>query len=384
MGTSRTAHDYPLLPHQLAHHYFPRKRHIIGLLLALILIVLLAARIYLNIWLLDYVNKVLGGIDGYQASVHSIDIELYRGAYRIHDLKVYKKTGNIPTPFIDIAQIDLSIQWGALFHGRIVSDVDLDRPILNFATSPSGNTTQTGREANWNAIIRDLMPIDINLVTFRDGKLSYQDFSTTPKVNVYINHMSGELRNLRNVEDKSQTLPSPILVEGESLGGGKLLVKGRLNVMRPIPDMDLDLKLENADLTAFSDYTNAYAAIDIKHGKLSVYSEFGIKNNRISGYVKPIATDVSLIDLRKASNPIKLVWETFAAIVVSIFTNHTYDQFATKVPLEGNLDDIQTDTWATISGIVRNAFVAAFKKGIDSDIHLNRETEDGKNNGKNN
>ncbi len=54
----------------------------------------IAARLYLGVWLLDYVNGVLNNIEGYKGSVESIDIDLYRGAYRIHHLKLYKKTGH--------------------------------------------------------------------------------------------------------------------------------------------------------------------------------------------------------------------------------------------------------------------------------------------------
>ncbi len=343
------------------------KRTILGCILGLVLVIGLAVHFYLDVYLLKYVNRTLNNIDGYEGSVESISVHLYRGAYEIHDLKIYKKNGHIPTPFVDIAQVDLSLQWSALLHGRIVSNIDLDQPMLNFAVGKSG-AKQTGKEVDWNKPIRDLMPIDINHVTFKNGKLSYQDFSTSPQVNVYIHHMHGEVTNLRNVVDKTKALPSTLDVEGDSIGHGSLVLKGNMNALKPVPDMDLEAKLENADLTAFNDYADAYGAINIKRGRISVYSEFVIKNGHVTGYVKPIATDVSLIDLRKPTNPVKLAWESVVAIIVEIFTNHEKDQFATKVPLEGNLGNISTDTWSAVAGIIENAFVSAFKKGIDGSL----------------
>lgn len=339
-----------------------------GSIVLLLLAILIAARLYLNVWTLNYVNRVLANIEGYEGSVEAIDIDLYRGAYRLHQLKVNKKTGRIPTPFIDIDTVDLSVQWGALFHGRIVSDVDLDKPVLNFAVNRSGTAEQTGAGVDWSRPIKDLMPIDINLVTFTNGKITYQDFSTTPKVNVYIHHMSGEARNLRNVVDTNESLPSTLIVHGDSIGGGKADIKGRLNILKPIPDMDLNIKLEHVNLVALSDYSHAYAGVDINKGNLNIYSEFIVKNNRVSGYIKPIATQVSLIDLRKVDNPLQLAWEMLVAVVVEIFTNQPKDQFATKIPLEGRLDNVNTDTWTTIAGIIRNAFIQSFKNGLDNDI----------------
>lgn len=345
-----------------------RTWYVIGGIAAVVLVPLIVVRLYMNAWLLDYINGVLGDIPGYHGSVDAIDIDLYRGAYRAHNLKVVKNTGHIPVPFVDIETVDLSIQWGALLHGRIVSDAELYRPVINFAVNRAGTAEQTGANVDWTKPIKDLMPIDINVVTFNEGKLTYQDFSTNPKVNLYINHMAGEVRNLRNVVDASQPLPSTLIIKGDSIGKGDLNIKGRLNILKPVPDMDLDLKLENVNLPALSDYTNAYAAIDIRKGNLNVYSELVLKNNRISGYIKPIATNIALIDLEKDANPIKAVWQAVVAVVVQVFTNLPKDQFATKIPLEGNLDNIDTDTWSAIAGIVRNAFISAFKKGWDSDV----------------
>lgn len=344
-----------------------RRGRIALILLAVLLALLGVGRLYLNIWLPKYVNQVLANLNGYAGSVEDIDIALYRGAYRIHGLKVEKKVGNIPTPFIDIKTADLSIQWGALLRGRIVSDIELERPHLNFAINKSGAVRQTGEEVDWTKVIDDLMPIDINLVKFHGGKLAYRDFSTSPNVNIYIDDMRGELRNLRNVVDKSKPLPSSLVVQGRSLGEGALDIRGNLNILRAVPDMELDAKLEGVSLPALNNYTRAYAAVDVEKGSLSVYSELGVREGRVSGYVKPIARDISLIDLRKNDNPVQAAWEVLVATVVQVFTNQPRDQFATRIPLEGNVGNIKTNTWVALAGIVRNAFFAALKKGFDNE-----------------
>lgn len=338
-----------------------------SIVLVMTLALVLMARIYFGIWLLHYVNHSLQNIKGYEGSVEAIDLHLYRGAYKIRNLKIFKKVGHIPTPFIAIEDTDLSLQWGALFHGRIVAKAHLYKPVLNFAVAKSGAVTQTGVETDWTKTIRDLMPLDINLVTFEQGKLTYQDFSKSSKVDIYIHQMKGDAHNLRNVVDKTQPLPSRIIIDGNSIGGGKLRIDGKMNILKRIPDMDLDTQLENVNLPALSNYSNAYASVDIRKGSLSVYSELIVKDNRVSGYIKPIATNIALIDLHKDANPIKIVWQSVVAVVLEIFTNHHHEQFATKIKLDGRLDNVGTDTWTTIGGIIHNAFVSAFKKGIDNE-----------------
>jgi hypothetical protein len=250
----------------------------------------------------------------------------------------------------------------------IVYNIDFQKPVVNFAVNPSGNFVQNGKQVDWTIPLKHLTPFDINLLTFNDGKMAYKNFATSPNIDIYINNLQAKVSNLRNVEDKKVALPSVIEVSGDSIGKGKFALQGRLNILKPTPDMDLNIKLENAQLPAINNYSEAYAAIDFKKGDLSVYSEIVVKDNKLSGYVKPIANDISVIDLSKTKNPIKLVWESVVSVFVELFKNQPKDQLATKVPLEGDLNNVKTDTWATIAGIFRNAFIKAFTKATDNDI----------------
>jgi len=220
---------------------YPARYYVFGALLTLLLAVVVVVHTYFAGWLLGYVNNVLKHIDGYTGSVESINIDLYRGAYRINNLKLYKKEGSIPTPFLAARNIDLSLQWRSLIHGRIVSDIELVEPVINFAVSKTAE--QDGGNVDWTKPIKKLAPIDINHVTFRNGTVSYQDFAANPRVDVYIRHMDGEISNLRNVFDKNQLLPSTVEVKGDSIGGGSLAIKVRMKILKRIPDMDLQAKL---------------------------------------------------------------------------------------------------------------------------------------------
>lgn len=348
-----------------AKHSHKARRRIILLGTIIILgIGLIAARAYLPIWLTGYVNKTLQNIDGYTGSISDVDVALLRGAYVIHDLKLMRKTGDIPVPFLDFKSSDLSIQWGALFRGRIVGDVTLNAPTINFATGSSGGK-QTGGETDWTVPIKELMPLDINFVEINNGTIAYKDFSTTPEVDLSIYDLNARLTNLRNIEDKNAALPSALTASGTSVGKGNLRIDGNLNILKRIPDFALKAKLESVSLPAMNSYAKAFAGIDFTKGNLNIYSDLDIKDGRISGFVKPLVTDIGLID--NTDGPISVLWESIVSVVLTIFTNHSEDQFATTVPLAGNLDNPETKFWPTLGGIFRNAFVQAFTNSIEQE-----------------
>ena len=89
----------------------------VWIILGSVLVLLIVARLMLPYFVTRYVNKVSADIDGYEGSISDVDIHLIRGAYSIHDLKLFKVNGHEKVPFIDISTIDLSVEWSALFKG---------------------------------------------------------------------------------------------------------------------------------------------------------------------------------------------------------------------------------------------------------------------------
>jgi len=343
-----------------------RLRHVFGFLLLFVVVALIVARIYLPVWLKDYANKTLNNIDGYRGSVEAVDVNLLRGAYTIRGLVLKKIDAGIPVPFLNIATSDISLQWGALLRGHIVSDVHLTGAQINFAKSKSG-TTQTGVGTNWFDPIKQLAPIDINVVEIRRSQITYQDFSTAPKVDLRITNVNGQMTNLRNVDEKNVALPATLAFSGTSIGDGAMKLSGRFNPLTRYIDMDIDGQLEHANLTAFNDFSSAYAGIHFKEGTMSVYSEVGVQDGRVRGYVKPLIRDLSVDRIPDESNPLEVLWSTAASVLLEILHNQPRDQLATKVPLTGTLDRIETPFWPTLGGIFRNAFIKAFSSGTDNE-----------------
>src|SRR5438270_428813 len=62
-------------------------------------VLLIAARLYLPVWLERYVIRTLNRIPGYHAALDTIHVHLWRGAYSIDGLKLEKTGGKVPVPF---------------------------------------------------------------------------------------------------------------------------------------------------------------------------------------------------------------------------------------------------------------------------------------------
>jgi hypothetical protein len=342
----------------------------------IVLVVLVAVRLALPFIVTRYVNKVLSELEGYRGVIEEVDIHLFRGAYQIHGLKIYKVDGNKEIPFVDIPTTDLSIEWEALFQGAIVGEVGFIKPVLNFIASkkdgqPGTTTEQAGEDVDWTEPIKKLMPFDINRLRIDDGKVTFYDFSTKPEVDIFLENVQLDALNLNNAKDNPEKLPSRIYLQALSIGNGQLNLAMRANVLKQVPDMDLDLRFENVNMTALNDFFGAYAKVDIEKGVFNLYSELAVNDGNITGYVKPLFNDLKVVDWKEdKEQPVKLIWESMVGFLAEIFENQREDQFATRVPLEGQIADVNTPFWPALWNVFSNAFVQAFENNTDGTISI--------------
>ncbi|MDF2368220.1 DUF748 domain-containing protein [Sneathiella sp.] len=329
-----------------------------------IALLLIAGRLYLPYWVKDYVNTQIGLLDDYSGGVQDIDINLWRGAYKIQALEIYKQEGGLDAPFAAARTIDLSVEWKALLNGAIVAEIDIYDADLNFSK------TQTGEGAGWIGLVDALSPFNINRLAVHSGKITYIDYTADPNINLFIKDINATATNLRNVTDKENPLPSSLKISGTSIGEGELLFEGRMNIFRDIPDFDFGAELRDANLTAFNDYGRAYAAVDFEGGTIGIFSELAAADGNVTGYVKLVATNVTVEAIEKEENPLTIVWESLVSAFVEIFENQPKDQFAIRIPVEGKLDDPEEDLWSAFISIFSNAFGQAFKKNEDGTINF--------------
>jgi hypothetical protein len=339
---------------------------------------LIIIRLLLPTIVKQYLNKTLANMGEYSGHVSDVDIWLIRGAYVINNLEINKVTGKVPVPFLIAPKIDLAVEWKALLHGAIKAKVTFDDPELNFVAGTTKESSQTGAGTDWTKSIKKLLPMDINKFQIHNGKIKFNDFNASPKVNIFINQFELTATNLSNVVNKEKSLPSELLISGSSIGGGNLSVKGNMNVMKKDPDADLNMKFTNIKLTALNDFAKAYGKFDFEKGKLSIYSEIAVKNGKVVGYIKPVLENVKILNWAKDGPTLmQKIWQAAVGATFEIFKNHPKDRFATKIPIEGNLDKkIDTDIFTTVVRIVKNAFIEAYKKNLDNSVSFNTVSED--------
>jgi hypothetical protein len=334
--------------------------------IALLLLIFVFLHFALEPIVLRRVNRALASMEGMYGSVDDIHIHLYRGAYQIDSLKIFDEERD-DIPFFAADIIDISLEWRALFRGRVVGDIHFESPVLNLISD--GEEVEDGENVDFAHVLDELMPININTFTIHNGEVHYLDPTANPKVDMFFKDLNVNATNLGNVNEDNRALPSAVTISAITIGGGVIDGHVDLNILKERPDFDAVIEMDQVDLIALNEFTEAYANFTFEAGQLYASTEIAMKDGVFEGYLKPIFENVKVIDLQdENSSFLRKAWEVVVGASFKIFENPKEEQVATRIPFEGDTNETNVRVLPTIINVLRNAFIEAFSKSPDHDI----------------
>ena len=349
-------------------------------ILLIVLAVLIVIRIILPYVALHYANKSLANMKGYYGHIEDIDLALIRGAYKIDSIYLNKvdTITNKQTHFFSAELIDLSIEWKALFHGSVVGELVFEKPMLKFSKDNVEPKDLRNDSTDFKKLLDDFMPLSINRFQINQGRIQYLDQFASPQVDINMTDVNVLALNLKNSYDSTTLLPATVRASAD-IYEGTLDFNLRLNPLTDKPTFDMNAELKGTNLVLLNDFFKAYANLDVNKGTFGMYTEVAAKDGAFTGYVKPIVKGLDVYGPEdKDDNIFRKFWEALAGGASEVLENQAKDQFATKIPFEGKLDDPKANIWITIANVIQNAFFNAMQPSIDNEINIGSVDRDKK------
>jgi len=344
-----------------------------------LVVLLIGLRIALPFIVLHVLNDRLSKMDGYWGRVEDVDISLIRGAYALDGLRIVKRGSDAPEPFLTIPRTDISIQWGAIFDGKIVAEIVMQHPTLNFIVEGGGVEEQTGEENDWRQTVDDMVPLTINRLVIRQGEVHYRDYGNQPEVDLRMDRIALVARGLSTERRRGEVLPARLHADARVQRSGRLVVDSRLDPFAEEPTFNLSLRLRELPATELNNFLRAYAGVDAEEGTFYLYSQVQAREGRFRGHVKPIAEGLELFRFGESGSFFDVLGDAIVDTIAEIFTNQGSDpdRFATEVPISGNFDRPDVNGWAAVVAVLKNAFIEAIQHGFSSRGDWQAVDEDG-------
>lgn len=283
----------------------------------------------------QHVNVIIAG--GTLASEGSVEY-----SPKVTNIKVRKAT---------ISSVDLTY-----VHMSPTSTIEKER------ISKVGKTVE--KENNRPAVNLDLQELDLP-----DGRLAFKNQDPMAPYSLFVTDTNVTIRNLSNHRDHGL---SHLDLTGKLMGTGAIHVYGTFVASGGGPEFASDLQIIDTDLTTLNPLLRAYGRLDVAQGHISVYSQINVKNSRITGYVKPMFSDVKVYSYEKDKNK-SLIQQAKSVVVgaaAHILKNRKTQKVASQVNLAGNLKNPNVSTWQAFVETVRNAFVQAILPGFDRETGI--------------
>lgn len=357
----------------------PRRRWLrwLGLFVLLLTVALVCLRLALPSIVVRYVNQTLDRNPQFDGSIGGVEIQLYRGAYAIRDVKLIKTTGSVPVPLFACDRVDLSIEWGALLHGSIVGQVRMDRPQVNFVDAPPDKGKdkdaddagdQTGGGGAWLAMLQELFPFDLNRVDIADGSVHFRTYQGDVPVDVYLGDLQATVDDLTNVRDATTPLVTTVQAKALAMDQAPFELNIKLDPFSYRPTFHLTMRLLGLDVTKVNALARVYGSFDFEHGWFDLVVDLDSKEGSLYGYVKPLFRDLKIISGQdvKEDNPLQVFWEALVGGAEFLLKNHPRDQFGTVVPFKGQVDKPEAGILDTIGNVLRNAFIRAYLPRLET------------------
>jgi hypothetical protein len=235
----------------------------------------------------------------YRGTVGDIDLNLWRGAYEVEELRVEKAGGNIEDPFFTVQKLDFSVDWSSLLDGAFVAEATLHQPVLNYVKGPDTPSSQTEPPQDWKQQMQDMFPIRFDRIEVRDGTVTYKRSQEGGPTDMRLTELNGVVRNITNKDALSGKLPASLDASATALDTGRMRLHVNLDPFAKVPTFDLDAKFANVELAKMGGVLRPAANLDVEGGVFDASVDIRAADGKFKGTVRPFFENVTVVKWRE-------------------------------------------------------------------------------------
>ena len=218
-------------------------------------------------------GKMNRALKGYTASIKVLDFHPFGFSLDLEDVLITQDEHPDP-PVLRIDRLSASVHWRALFFGRLVADIEIEKPTVHVNLSQVRKEITDPvpvKERGWQEALEAIYPLKINHFEIRNGDVTYVDRG--PFKPLHLSDLNLVATNIRNVRSKKRTYPSEVQFSARVFEAGRVAAEGQADFMaEPNPTFRGRVDLAGIELDYFKPITNRYNLV-VDKGLLSASGE---------------------------------------------------------------------------------------------------------------
>jgi Domain of Unknown Function (DUF748) len=229
-------------------------------------------------------------------------------------------------------------------------------------TGAEGATARRGSHAA-NLVFK------VNQAQITNGTIAYRDEAGSSAYQLYVTKLKLLLSHLSNQAGQSTC---NLKLEGLFMGNGETTVVGDFRPSLRGPDFDIMFAMKDMQLPSLNDLFRRYGRLEVESGQFSVYSQSVVRDGQISGYIKPLFSNVQFhkSEHDKGESGLRKVYQGTVKGAAELLRNPKTETVATKIDLSGKIEKPKLSTIQALLQLINNAFAKAIVPGFDQQQQL--------------
>ena len=252
-------------------------------------------------------------------------------------------------------------------HDAVLRDIEGDYIQTAPAPADTKQAVKTTAEQAEAATNDPGLQLRLDRLRLVNGNLGFVNKTAREEYRVFVSDLEVELQNFSNHFTEGA---GTVRIRGRFMGSGLLMANATFRPERSGPDFKLSVRIEDTDMRAMNKVLRAHGRFDVASGFFSFYTELDVKNQTITGYVKPLFRNVNAYAKEQDADKgfFQQVYEKVVGGVAKLLENRPRDEVATQARVAGPVQQPQASTFQVIVNLVRNAFFDAILPGFDRQL----------------
>jgi hypothetical protein len=216
----------------------------------------------------------------------------------------------------------------------------------------------------WIDAIKQLIPWRVNQVQIHGGDVHFLDFHASPKVDLEASQFELDSENMSNSQGLKVALPATVKITARPLLTGTFEMNLAVNFDEKFATFTQDFTMEHVPAVGTNAALQKYLKVRVKSGEIGLYSELTSDKGIYHGYVKPFFYKLEFEPKASDEGNPGDIWSGILNVAKG-FLQDDKQVIATQSNISGRVDQPDIDTMAAVTGVLRNAYIEALRKGFD-------------------
>ena len=285
----------------------PRWLYWIAIVLVIFAALAVVIRVIVDPIATHYTRKGLKEAKGITVDFQRVHVTLLPPGYEIRRFKMREGAGK-REPLLYVPTARVSLDWRQLFHARLNASLTLDRPkvtVVTVAASAGKTSDRIGRDdqkstaksagvSDIEASLQQVLPLRVDRIDIVDGEILLRDDTVATTPEIWVNRIDATLKNVASRRELANGRPATLALSGRLGRSGAIAMKLSADPFANPLRFDGELSLRDWKLVELYDILKAKAEMQATAGTVGLYVKFKVRNNAISGKVKPALENVKL------------------------------------------------------------------------------------------